>query len=67
MTAETTISQDAPTTHEGIRAFVAEVARITRAAVGDELALAFEVGSPVEQRWLGLRRYWQKQEEAASA
>ena len=25
----------------------------------------FEVGSPVEQRWLGLRRYWQKQQERA--
>ena len=54
-------------TDEAVRAFVAEVARITSAEVGDELALAFEVGSPVEQRWLGLRRYWQKQEEAASA
>ena len=29
MTAESTISQDAPTTHEGIRAFVAEVAELT--------------------------------------
>ena len=54
-------------TDEAVRAFVAEVARTTRAEVGDELALAFEVGSPVEQRWLGLRRYWQKQQEAASA
>jgi glyoxylase-like metal-dependent hydrolase (beta-lactamase superfamily II) len=54
-------------TDEAVRAFVEEVARITTAEVGDELALAFEVGSPVEQRWLGLRRYWQKQEEAASA
>ena len=23
----------------------------------------FEVGSPVEQRWLGLRRYWQKRQD----
>ena len=27
----------------------------------------FEVGSPVEQRWLGLRRYWQKQAERAAS
>ena len=54
-------------TEEAVAAFVAEVARITREAVGDEVAAMFEVGSPVEQRWLGLRRYWQKQQEAASA
>ena len=47
-------------TDEAVKAFVAEVDRRTRAAVGDELARMFEVGSPVEQRWLGLRRYWQK-------
>jgi glyoxylase-like metal-dependent hydrolase (beta-lactamase superfamily II) len=54
-------------TDEAMNAFVAEVDRITRAAVGDELAGMFEVGSPVEQRWLGLRRYWQKQHERAAA
>jgi glyoxylase-like metal-dependent hydrolase (beta-lactamase superfamily II) len=54
-------------TEEAVAAFVAEVERRTRAAVGDELAAMFEVGSPVEQRWLGLRRYWQKQQERASA
>jgi glyoxylase-like metal-dependent hydrolase (beta-lactamase superfamily II) len=54
-------------TDEALRAFVIEVERITRAAVGDEAARMFEVGSPVGQRWLGLRRYWQKQQEAASA
>jgi glyoxylase-like metal-dependent hydrolase (beta-lactamase superfamily II) len=47
-------------TDAAVAAFVAEVDRRTRAAVGDELAAMFEVGSPVEQRWLGLRRYWQK-------
>jgi hypothetical protein len=26
---------------------------------------SFQVGSPVEQRWMGLRRYWQKQAETA--
>jgi glyoxylase-like metal-dependent hydrolase (beta-lactamase superfamily II) len=54
-------------TNEAVAAFVAEVDRITRAAVGDEIAGMFEVGSPVEQRWLGLRRYWQKQQEQAPA
>ena len=54
-------------TDEAIRAFVAEVERRTREAVGDELAAMFEVGSPVEQRWLGLRRYWQKRGVAVSA
>jgi glyoxylase-like metal-dependent hydrolase (beta-lactamase superfamily II) len=47
-------------TDEAVAAFVAETGRRTRAAVGDEVAAMFEVGSPVEQRWLGLRRYWQK-------
>jgi glyoxylase-like metal-dependent hydrolase (beta-lactamase superfamily II) len=50
-------------TQEAVTAFVAEVDRRTREAVGDEVAAMFEVGSPVEQRWLGLRRYWQKQAE----
>lgn len=50
-----------------VAAFVAEVDRLTREAVGDEIAGMFEVGSPVEQRWLGLRRYWQKQQERAAS
>jgi glyoxylase-like metal-dependent hydrolase (beta-lactamase superfamily II) len=54
-------------TDEAVAAFVAEVERRTRAAVGDEVAAMFEVGSPVEQRWLGLRRYWQKREDRAPA
>jgi glyoxylase-like metal-dependent hydrolase (beta-lactamase superfamily II) len=54
-------------TDEAVREFVAEVARRTRAAVGEELTAMFEVGSPVEQRWLGLRRYWLKRGVAASA
>jgi glyoxylase-like metal-dependent hydrolase (beta-lactamase superfamily II) len=47
-------------TDEAVAAFVAEVERRSREAVGRELAGRFEVGSPVEQRWLGLRRYWQQ-------
>ena len=54
-------------TDEAVAAFVAEIERRTRAAVGDELAAMFEVGSPVEQRWLGLRRYWQKQRSRRAA
>ena len=53
-------------TEEAVAAFVAEVDRRTREAVGDEIAGMFEVGSPVEQRWLGLRRYWQKQAGAGA-
>ena len=52
-------------TDEAVAAFVAEVERRTRETVGDEVAAMFEVGSPVEQRWLGLRRYWQKQQDRA--
>ena len=52
-------------TDEAVAAFVAETDRRTREAVGDEVAAMFEVGSPVEQRWLGLRRYWQKQADRA--
>jgi glyoxylase-like metal-dependent hydrolase (beta-lactamase superfamily II) len=54
-------------TDEAVAAFVAEVDRRTREAVGDELAAMFEVGSPVEQRWLGLRRYWNKKQDRAPA
>jgi glyoxylase-like metal-dependent hydrolase (beta-lactamase superfamily II) len=39
--------------------FVEEVERRTRDAAGVETAAVFEVGAPVEQLWLGLRRYWQ--------
>jgi glyoxylase-like metal-dependent hydrolase (beta-lactamase superfamily II) len=53
-------------TDEAVAAFVAEVERRSREAVGQELAGMFEVGSPVEQRWLGLRRYWQKRGVAVS-
>ncbi len=54
-------------TDDAVAAFVAETERRTREAVGDELAAMFEVGSPVEQRWLGLRRYWQKRQDRAAA
>jgi hypothetical protein len=54
-------------TGEAVAAFVAETERRTREAVGDEVAAMFEVGSPVEQRWTGLRRYWQKRQERAGA
>ena len=54
-------------TEAAVAAFVAEADRLTREAVGDEIAGMFEVGSPVEQRWLGLRRYWQKQQEKAAS
>jgi glyoxylase-like metal-dependent hydrolase (beta-lactamase superfamily II) len=53
-------------TDQAVSEFVAEVGRRTRAAVGDDLARGFEVGSPTEQRWLGLRRYWRKQGLAVS-
>ena len=48
-------------------AFVEEIKRRTREAAGDETASVFEVGAPVEQRWQGLRRYWQKRAESAAA
>ena len=54
-------------TDDAVAAFVAETERRTREAVGDELAAMFEVGSPVEQRWLGLLRYWQKRQDRAAA
>jgi glyoxylase-like metal-dependent hydrolase (beta-lactamase superfamily II) len=47
-------------TDEAARAFVAEVNRLTRERADPETAAGLEVGSPVEQRWMGLRRYWQK-------
>jgi glyoxylase-like metal-dependent hydrolase (beta-lactamase superfamily II) len=48
-------------TDEAARAFVEEIDRLTRERAGADMAGRFQVGSPVEQRWLGLRRYWQKQ------
>ena len=53
---------DAP---EAADAFVAEVNRWTREGAG-EAAAVFEVGAPVEQMWLGLRRYWRKRAEGAA-
>jgi glyoxylase-like metal-dependent hydrolase (beta-lactamase superfamily II) len=50
-------------TDEAVREFVAEVNGRTEAASDHETAAVFEVGAPVEQLWLGLRRYWQKQAE----
>ena len=54
-------------TERAVAEFVQEVDRRTREAAGVETAAVFEVGAPVEQLWLGLRRYWRKREEAAAA
>jgi glyoxylase-like metal-dependent hydrolase (beta-lactamase superfamily II) len=43
------------------RAFVAEVGRLAEERSDPRTAAGLEVGSPIEQRWMGLRRYWQKQ------
>ena len=51
-------------TDEAVTAFVDEVNRRTREAAGVDTAAVFEVGAPVEQLWLGLKRYWQKMLEA---
>jgi glyoxylase-like metal-dependent hydrolase (beta-lactamase superfamily II) len=48
-------------TEEAAQAFVAEIDRRTVERAGPDMAGRFQVGSPVEQRWMGLRRYWQKQ------
>jgi glyoxylase-like metal-dependent hydrolase (beta-lactamase superfamily II) len=48
------------------RAFVAEVSRLSEERSDAETAAALEVGSPIEQRWMGLRRYWEKQAESAT-
>jgi glyoxylase-like metal-dependent hydrolase (beta-lactamase superfamily II) len=48
-------------TDEGLRAFVVEVNRLAEERSNAETAAGLDVGSPVEQRWMGLRRYWQKQ------
>jgi glyoxylase-like metal-dependent hydrolase (beta-lactamase superfamily II) len=52
---------------EAMEAFVAELTRMTRESTDSETAAVFEVGAPVEQLWLGLRRYWQKRREASRA
>ena len=52
-------------TEEAAKAFVEEVDRRTRERAGAEMAGSFQVGSPVEQRWMGLLRYWQKQTQIA--
>jgi glyoxylase-like metal-dependent hydrolase (beta-lactamase superfamily II) len=51
-------------TDEAGRAFVAEVNRLTEQRADAQTAAGLEVGSPIEQRWMGLRRYWQKQSQA---
>jgi glyoxylase-like metal-dependent hydrolase (beta-lactamase superfamily II) len=50
----------------GTAAFVEAVNRWTREEAGED-ASVFEVGAPVEQLWLGLRRYWRKRAEAEAA
>jgi glyoxylase-like metal-dependent hydrolase (beta-lactamase superfamily II) len=46
-------------------AFVAEVHRLAEERSDAQTARGLDVGSPVEQRWAGLRRYWQKQAQGA--
>jgi glyoxylase-like metal-dependent hydrolase (beta-lactamase superfamily II) len=53
-------------TEDAAYAFVAEVNRLTKERTNAATAAGLEVGSPVEQRWMGLRRYWQKREEAVA-
>jgi glyoxylase-like metal-dependent hydrolase (beta-lactamase superfamily II) len=48
-----------------MRSFVEEVERQTRLAADPETVAVYEQAAPPEQTWLGLRRYWEK-EEAAS-
>jgi glyoxylase-like metal-dependent hydrolase (beta-lactamase superfamily II) len=48
-----------------MRSFVEEVERRTRLAADAETVAVYEQTAPPEQGWLGLRRYWEK-EEAAS-
>lgn len=52
---------------EAMAAFVAELTRTTRESTDSETAAVFEVGAPVEQLWLGLRRYWQKRDASWQA
>jgi glyoxylase-like metal-dependent hydrolase (beta-lactamase superfamily II) len=53
-------------TEQAMQVFIEEVKGRTRGATDAETAAVFEVGAPVEQLWLGLRRYWHKREEVAS-
>jgi glyoxylase-like metal-dependent hydrolase (beta-lactamase superfamily II) len=50
-------------TEEAMAEFVEQTSRLTREATDGETAVVFEVGAPVEQLWLGLRRYWLKRDE----
>jgi glyoxylase-like metal-dependent hydrolase (beta-lactamase superfamily II) len=52
---------------EAMKAFVDEMTRVTRASADPDTAAVFEVGAPVEQLWLGLRRYWKHQSEPSPA
>jgi glyoxylase-like metal-dependent hydrolase (beta-lactamase superfamily II) len=52
-------------TQDAASAFVDEVNRLTVARTDAKMARTYEVGSPIDQRWTGLRRYWQKQAQAA--
>lgn len=51
---------------EAAQAFVAEVNRLAEQRSDARTAAGLEVGSPVEQRWMGLRRYWQKRAERSA-
>jgi glyoxylase-like metal-dependent hydrolase (beta-lactamase superfamily II) len=53
-------------TPEAAMGFVEQINRWTSEGAG-MTADVFEVGAPVEQLWLGLRRYWQKRAESAAA
>jgi glyoxylase-like metal-dependent hydrolase (beta-lactamase superfamily II) len=48
-----------------LHAFVGEVKRQTRLSADGETVIAYEQAAPPEQLWLGLRRYWEKQEAAS--
>jgi glyoxylase-like metal-dependent hydrolase (beta-lactamase superfamily II) len=56
---------EAGDTPAAVRAFAAEVDRLTRECCDPDTAAVFEQGAPVEQLWSGLKRYWLKQREAA--
>jgi glyoxylase-like metal-dependent hydrolase (beta-lactamase superfamily II) len=48
-----------------LRSFVEQVKRQSRLSADPETVVVYEQAAPPEQLWLGLRRYWEK-EEAAS-
>jgi glyoxylase-like metal-dependent hydrolase (beta-lactamase superfamily II) len=50
-------------TEAASREFVSEMDRLTRESSDSQTVAVFEVGAPIEQAWLGLRRYWQKRAE----